>query len=254
MDTDVCIIGAGYAGLTAARRLAQAGMRVVVLEARDRVGGRVWTTHMEDGTALDLGGTWFGPSQDFAYALAKEMNLRYTPDLPADRSQLLRRMPGGEMIKALAVYDEPFWRADGMSGMSIVMNSPIEMVLDASPEHGRGIVAAFAFGPGARVLARQAPDERRRTVLAALSQSFGASAADPILYEEHDWEREPWTRGCSMAHMATGVITQYGPVIRKATGRIHWAGSETATVSHGAIDGAIRSSERAAREVIDRAT
>jgi monoamine oxidase len=44
---------------------------VVVLEARDRVGGRVRTETLADGTWLDLGGTWFGPGQDFSYALAR---------------------------------------------------------------------------------------------------------------------------------------------------------------------------------------
>ena len=70
-DADVCVIGAGYAGLTAARRLAQGGASVVVVEARDRVGGRVWTRYMEDGAALDLGGTWLGPGQDAAYGLVE---------------------------------------------------------------------------------------------------------------------------------------------------------------------------------------
>lgn len=62
IDADICVVGAGYAGFTAARRLTQAGMTPVVLEARDRVGGRVWTRHMEDGTALDLGGSSSCPS------------------------------------------------------------------------------------------------------------------------------------------------------------------------------------------------
>ena len=60
IDADVCVVGAGYAGLTAARRLPQAGKSVVVLEARDRVGGRIWTQHLADGTPVDRGGAWLG--------------------------------------------------------------------------------------------------------------------------------------------------------------------------------------------------
>jgi monoamine oxidase len=54
---DTIVVGAGVAGLTAARLLARAGRRVVVLEARDRVGGRVWTDR-RDGLATDLGASW----------------------------------------------------------------------------------------------------------------------------------------------------------------------------------------------------
>src|SRR5262249_30348985 len=75
MDVDVCIVGAGYAGLTAARRLAQAGKSVVVLEARDRVGGRIWTYHLPDGSPVDRGGGWLANRHDAILALAREVGV-----------------------------------------------------------------------------------------------------------------------------------------------------------------------------------
>jgi len=87
-------------------------------------------------------------------------------------------------------------------------------------------------------------------VLKALRVRFGTNAGEPIAYEEADWEREEWTRGCSAAHLATGVLTQFGRWLRVPVGRIHWAGTETATTSWGTIDGAIRSGLRAADEVL----
>ena len=130
IETDVCVVGAGYAGLTAARRLAQAGIDVVVLEAQ-------------------------GPE-----------------------------------------------------------------------------------APGSRA------DERRRIVLDILRRRFGPQAGSPFDYLDENWAEQEWTRGCSMAHFAPGVLTQFGRFIREPVGRIHWAGTETAGTSHGAIDGAVRSGAR----------
>jgi len=63
-DADVVVVGAGFAGLTAARALVKEGASVLVMEARDRVGGRVWTRATADGTPVDVGGTWLGHGQD----------------------------------------------------------------------------------------------------------------------------------------------------------------------------------------------
>jgi monoamine oxidase len=445
MDADVCVVGAGYAGLAAARRVVQAGGTVVVLEARDRVAGRVWTRRAPDGTPIDAGGTWLGPGQDAAYKLAAEMGVRtyptwaegqnvfagsrgvkrfgnvppinpialasltlgmarldrtakrvlldepwsgpraaawdarsagqwigaagtvpaheahallgaavrglftcdpsevsllhvlylirsangfnrlltieggyqqdrvtggaqtiadrvaaelgdavhlgtavrsisqdaggvvvrgdgaevqarraivtippalseavsYEPQLPADRALLVHSMPAGSVLKISVMYDEPFWRADALNGQSIATASPIEMTLDASPSSGTpGVLAAFGFGPHARTLGALDAEERRRVVLATLVDRFGPRAGQPVHYEELDWAEERWSRGCYMAHMPPGVLTRFGRALRAPVGRIHWAGTETATVSHGTIDGAIRSGERAAAEVL----
>lgn len=73
---DVLVFGAGLSGLYAARSLYRAGLTVTVLEARDRVGGRVLSQTLADGTIIDLGGQWIGPGQRRMYALAQEYGLK----------------------------------------------------------------------------------------------------------------------------------------------------------------------------------
>ena len=74
-EVDFCVVGAGFAGLTAALRLKQAGRSVALLEARDRVGGRTFTQTRPDGTWIDRGGAWIGPGQDRIYALMQEFGV-----------------------------------------------------------------------------------------------------------------------------------------------------------------------------------
>ncbi|WP_445155707.1 flavin monoamine oxidase family protein [Arthrobacter sp. Hor0625] len=75
LDRDVAIVGAGPAGLTAARELRKAGLTVAVLEARDRVGGRTWTDTV-DGAMLEIGGQWVSPDQTALLGLLDELGLQ----------------------------------------------------------------------------------------------------------------------------------------------------------------------------------
>ena len=447
MEVDVCVVGAGYAGLTAAWRLSQEGRSVAVLEARDRVGGRIWTQLLPDGSAIDRGGAWLGPAHHAILGLAGEMGVstyktwvkgahlligegrtrKYTglipkisplavvttalalakadrmakrvpleapwtakraaewdsrsvawwlertgirttlgrdlfdmavrglfpydledtsllhllwlirghgslntlfsieggsqenlvdggaglvaqriaeklgdgvrlsepvrsitqspdqvvvesdgltvaarraivsvppalaleiafdPALPDDRATLYRKAIAGWETKTLVVFDEPFWRDDGLSGQTAEPGSAAEVTIDASPMTGTpGVLAAFTFGTVAKQVAALNEADRRRAVTQALTARFGPRAASPSEFIETSWWDEPWSRGCSMAHLPPGALTRYGPLLQEPFGRVHWAGTETSATSHGAIDGAVRSGERAASEVLDR--
>ncbi len=79
----IVVIGAGMAGLTAARRLSQGDHRLTVLEARDRVGGRVVSTTLDNGAVVELGGEWLSTDQQAVIALAEELGLRLSPSGPS---------------------------------------------------------------------------------------------------------------------------------------------------------------------------
>jgi monoamine oxidase len=90
---NVVVVGAGLSGLAAARRLVAAGHDVVVLEARDRVGGRTEGGNLADGTPIELGGQWIGPTQDRMYALVRELGLETFPTFN-DEGRLLLELRG----------------------------------------------------------------------------------------------------------------------------------------------------------------
>jgi monoamine oxidase len=177
--------------------------------------------------------------------------IAYEPALPALRDQLTQKMPQGSVIKCNVVYDEPFWRAEGLSGQAAGDHPPVMFTFDNSPPGGSpGVLVCFLEGAEARAYSAAHPKERRDAVCASLRAYFGSRAAEPAAFIERDWSAEEWTRGCYGAHLAPGTWTQFGAALRAPVGRVHWAGTETATVWAGYMDGAITSGERAAAEVL----
>jgi monoamine oxidase len=181
-----------------------------------------------------------------------QLGIRYEPDLPAERTGLLSRLPQGTLLKVAAVYDRPFWRDKGLTGQALSLGGPVTATFDDSPPDGSpGVVFGFVGGREARGFRGQSPEARRAAVLANFAEFFGPEASSPRDYFETDWPAERWSRGGPVGVYGAGVLSAFGPTLRVPTGRIHWAGTETSTFWNGYMDGAVRSGERAAREVLD---
>ena len=176
--------------------------------------------------------------------------IAYDPPLPALRDQLTQRMAQGSVVKCLAVYDEPFWRREGLTGQATSVTGPVKVVFDNSPPDGTpGVLVGFLEGRQARELEGWTPEQRRRAVVACFARLLGERAARPEAYHERAWAQEEWTRGCYGGVMPPGGWVSFGPALRAPVGRIHWAGAETAITWNGYMDGAVRSGEDAARAV-----
>ena len=170
----------------------------------------------------------------------------YDPLLPGYRDQLTQRTPMGTVVKAMAVYDEPFWRADGLSGQATTDEGMVRLTYDNSPPDGSpGVLLGFVEGARAREFGLLDAAERRRVVVDTFARLFGPRAAEPERYIERLWAEEEYTRGCYGAHMPTGAWTAYGPALREPIGPIHWACTEAALIWNGYMDGAVRSGESA---------
>lgn len=433
-DADVVVVGAGLAGLTAARAIRAAGRTVAVIEARDRVGGRTWSRAMDGDAFIDLGGQWIGPGQDRIAALADDLGVEtfptyvdglprfsicgrdridlarwekvmaqldrmaetlpadqpwraeqaaewdgqtlqtwlrahvddpemlslmrvlatsiftvepaelsllhvlayirsagslwllttgaqkrrllggaqqvslrlaealgdgvvhlgcpverisqfggttvivgladgstlvarrvvvaapialvdriaFDPPLPAARAQLHQRVAPGATFKVHCVYPRPFWRDEGLSGQSLSDAGFVSVTYDNSPPSGvPGILVGFVEADEARRFGRLDPASRREAVIGCLVALFGSEAATPVDYVEASWSDEEWTRGCYGANLAPGAWTRYGEALRSPFGLVHWAGAETSAVWMNYMDGAVRSGERAATEVLE---
>ncbi len=182
------------------------------------------------------------------------LGIDWFPRMPVQRHRLLKSQEMGRLMKCDAVYERPFWRADGLNGFGINDSGASRTVFDNSPPDGSvGVLLAFVGGDTWRRYGRLPLAVRRRAVLEGLAEMFGDQALRPIEYTEQDWSKERWTRGAPTAiHGADGSFRRFGPAIRRPFGRVHWAGTETSTYWSGYMDGAVRSGERAALEVLER--
>jgi monoamine oxidase len=347
---DVVVIGAGIAGLTAAHAAAAAGLRVLVLEARDRVGGRLLSSRPSSaasGGAVDLGATWFWSNEPLVHTLAADLGVATFPqalagdalvevddrgpqrlagnplDVPSGRFTsgaqalalgLADRLPTGtvrlgdpvsgvrvghdgvvveatsgtvtashvvlalppalaveavtftpalpapvrdlaagtavwmgSVVKAVAVFDRPFWRDAGLAGSAMSHLGPFRELHDHSGPGGSP-AAVFGFALAAR-FEGATHEQIAASYARQLVRLFGSAAAVPLAVHVTDWSREQRTSPRAPSPRAATDTYGHPLFAEPVAGRIHWASTETAPDYAGHIEGALQAGTRAARAI-----
>jgi monoamine oxidase len=202
-------------------------------------------------TVVSDKGTWQGAHAIVALPLPLSSRIRYQPPLPPEREALTEQMPMGSVIKYWVAYEKPFWREHGMNGLLFTDAPPSSFMSEASPPEGKpGFLVGFIDGRRALQWSGRPMEERKKIAVDLIVKYFGPEGAKPIDYIDQDWPADPWSRGCYGPSMGPGVLTTLGPALRASFGRVHWAGTETSPIWTGYIEGAIRSGERAAAEIL----
>lgn len=177
--------------------------------------------------------------------------IRFEPVLPAWRMSLQQASSQGAVTKFLAVYDHPFWREDGLSGEGFAPYGLVRELYDNTPPSASvGVLCTFLPGEQADLVARMSPDARRAAILEGMAAFVGAEALRATELVEADWAAEEWTRGAYASTFGVGGLTRFGPDLRRPVGPIHWACSDIAGIGHMHMEGAARSGEAAAAEVL----
>jgi monoamine oxidase len=185
-------------------------------------------------------------------AMASRIDFQPLQEAMQARVQLMQRVPMGTVWKVHAVYDRPFWRDQNLNGQVTSDAFLTKVTFDCTPpgEGAPGVMMGFLEGQDALNATLMSAATRKAKVLEAFRFYFGAAAATPRAYMEMNWQAEPLSAGGYTGYCGPGVLTAYKGVWRDPIGRVHWAGAETATAWAGYMEGAVRSGERAAQEVL----
>jgi monoamine oxidase len=216
------VIGAGLAGLSAADELHRAGAEVAVLEARDRVGGRVWSRRLDNGAVVEMGAEFLLPGNTAVLALAERLGLA----LWDKGMRYGRREPRGGIGTTRAALDE---------AMTMVDRRLAELDGDGSAARlsARTFLDSLAIEPGAR-----------EAILARVEISAGSTAEDVPMTDlaglaHIDDEPAPSVAGGNQG-LAVGLAARLGGAVRlgDAAGQVEWgpSGIRVETLSGAAVD------------------
>ncbi|EXJ68810.1 uncharacterized protein A1O5_07741 [Cladophialophora psammophila CBS 110553] len=180
--------------------------------------------------------------------------IAFDPPLPAAKVELGNNNVHGYTLKVLVMYSEPWWRKKGLSGAIMSFIGPITTCRDSSnDEKGQFSLTCFTNGDFGRKGSLLSQQERFSAILAHIKRVFGpyVDVPEPVAVTEHEWASDQWAQGCPCPAAPPGIMTKYSHALRTTHGKVHFVGTETAYEWKGYMDGALRSGERGAKEVIE---
>ncbi|KAI8960644.1 putative amine oxidase [Daldinia sp. FL1419] len=180
--------------------------------------------------------------------------IQFTPPLPENKQKLGESTALGYFSKVVLVFEKPWWHEAGLSGVMTSYKGPVSFTRDTSvPEDDQWSITCFLVGEMGRTWNKSPKDERQEAVLEQFSSVFStvATIPKPIAIHERIWSEDPYFLGAPSPVMGPGVLTSLGSdVLRTPVGNIHFIGTETSVVWKGYMDGAVRSGQKGAEEVV----
>ncbi len=182
-------------------------------------------------------------------ALAVE-SIDFGPELPDDLRSLAARTAVwmGSMVKAVATFNEPFWRTTGLSGSAFSYVGPFREIHEHSGKNAKP-AALFGFAPS-QIFSNKSDESISQAFIVQLNRLFKNEMPSPSEIHIVNWAKQRFTSQEQSLAVATGTFGDsrfQNPLL----GRIHWASTETALEFAGHMEGALRAGSSAAKRIMD---
>lgn len=183
-------------------------------------------------------------------------HITFQPPLPLDKLKYSSNSMLGYYAKMILLWDKPWWREDGFCGMTQSFVGPASVTRDTSDNlDGQFSLTCFIVGQPGRDWSRLDTGSRKEAILSQLVALFGSKnetkIRNPVEVFEQEWVKDAWSQGCPCPFIPPGIMSDVGKALREPFESIHFVGTETSFEWKGYMEGAVRSGERGAVEVIE---
>eukprot|EP01132_Coremiostelium_polycephalum_P006642 gene6642-8218_t len=182
-------------------------------------------------------------------------SIQYKPEKTKSRMELESKMHMGQVIKFIIHYKSCFWRDEGYAGEVLTdRTKTVSILFDGTFADGtRPCLIGFFEGSAAKIWEKRTEEERKQQVVDLLVKNFGDDRfKHPTHYMDKNWMAEEYSLGGYTGLCGPNIISKCGKSLRDPIGKIHFAGTETATIWPGYMEGALQSGERTSQEVLYR--